>query len=42
MMACLMKFGSLPVPVDPDHSTEAELKAIQAKLARYQEVFDTH
>jgi hypothetical protein len=42
LMAGIMKFGSLPVPVDPDHPTEAELNAIRAKMAQYQEVFDTH
>ncbi|HUK39883.1 MAG TPA: asparaginase domain-containing protein [Candidatus Acidoferrales bacterium] len=42
LMACLMKFGSLPPAADPSHPTENELKAIKAKLAEYQEVFDTH
>jgi len=42
LMACLMKFGSLPPVADLDHPTEGELKAIKAKLAEYQEVFDTH
>lgn len=37
-----MKLGSLPVPVAPDHPTEAEMKAIRAKRAQYQEIFDTH
>jgi L-asparaginase len=42
LMACLMKFGSLPPVADLDHPTESELKAIKAKLAEYQAVFDTH
>ena len=42
LMACLMKFGSLPPAADPDHPTEAELAAIRQKLAAYQAVFDTH
>jgi L-asparaginase len=42
LMACLMKFGSLPPAVDPDHPTEAELAAIRSKVATYQAVFETH
>lgn len=42
LMACLMKFGSLPPVVDLDHPTDAEMNAIWRKLAEYQEVFDTH
>ncbi len=42
LMACLMKFGSLPTAVEPTRPTAAETEAIQAKLAQYQEVFDTH
>jgi hypothetical protein len=42
LMACLMKFGSLPPAVDPDHPTEAELAAIRSKVAAYQAVFETH
>jgi hypothetical protein len=42
LMACLMKFGSLPVPVNPDGPTEAELKALEARMAQYQTIFDTH
>ena len=42
LMACLMKFGSLPPAADLNHPTENELKAIKAKLTEYQEVFDTH
>jgi len=42
LMACLMKFGSLPPAVDPDRPTGAEIEAIREKLKSYQEVFDTH
>jgi len=42
LMACLMKFGSLPPVADLDHPTEDELKAIKTKLTQYQAVFDTH
>jgi L-asparaginase/Glu-tRNA(Gln) amidotransferase subunit D len=42
LMACLMKFGSLPPPADVEHPTEAELAAIKSKLMEYQRVFDTH
>jgi len=42
LMACLLRFGSLPPAADPTHPTPAELEAVQAKLAEYQAVFDTH
>ncbi len=42
LMACLMKFGSLPLPQDRDHPTAGELDAIRAKVASYQAVFDSH
>ncbi len=42
LMACLMRFGSLPPCADPDAPTEAELSAIREKLKAYQAVFDTH
>ncbi|AWB90051.1 asparaginase domain-containing protein [Salinibacterium hongtaonis] len=42
LMACLLKFGSLPVPVDPDNPTAEEVDAIKAQVARYQHIFDTH
>jgi hypothetical protein len=41
-MACLMRFGSLPPAADPAHPTASELEAIEAKVAKYQTVFDTH
>jgi hypothetical protein len=42
LMACLMKFGSLPPAADPDHPTSAEAAAVGGKVAVYQAVFDTH
>jgi len=42
LMACLMRFGSPPPARDPEHPTQAETAAIQARLAQYQGVFDTH
>ena len=42
LMACLLRFGSLPPAKDPDNPTSDELGAIERALATYQEVFDTH
>jgi L-asparaginase len=42
LMACLMKFGCLPPAANPANPTTAETDATKAKLAQYQEVFDTH
>jgi len=42
LMACLMKFGSLPAAKDPDKPTKDELDAIRKAVAAYQSVFDTH
>ncbi|MGH7033779.1 MAG: asparaginase domain-containing protein [Stellaceae bacterium] len=42
LMACLMRFGSLPAAKDADNPTRAELKAIEAANANYQRIFDTH
>jgi L-asparaginase len=42
LMACLMKFGSLPPAVNPEQPTRAELDAIRARLVAFQAVFDTH
>jgi L-asparaginase len=42
LMACLMKFGSLPSAADPDLPTSAETAASREKVAAYQKVFDTH
>jgi hypothetical protein len=42
LMACLIRFGSLSPAADPAKPTAAETDATKARLARYQEVFDTH
>ncbi|MEK6600831.1 MAG: asparaginase domain-containing protein [Candidatus Binatota bacterium] len=42
LMACLMKFGSLPPAADPERPTPTELEVVKSKLAEYQAVFDTH
>jgi len=42
LMACLMRFGSLPAAKDADNPTQAERKAIEEANAAYQRVFDTH
>jgi hypothetical protein len=42
LMACLLKFGSLPPAADPAKPTTAEIEAVRAKLAVYQGVFNTH
>jgi L-asparaginase len=42
LMACLMKFGSLPPAADPDHPNATESAAVRDKVAVYQKVFDTH
>src|SRR4029079_3237604 len=42
LMACLLKFGSLPAAKDPDNPTKEELSAIRKAVAAYQSVFDTH
>jgi L-asparaginase len=42
LMACLLKFGSLPPAKNPDKPTSEELDAIRKAVARYQSVFNTH
>lgn len=42
LMACLLRYGSLPAAVDPENPTGAEVEAIREKLANLQAVFDTH
>ena len=42
LMACLMKFGSLPPARDPGHPSPSELRAVRDVVAAYQDVFDTH
>jgi len=42
LMACLMKFGGLPLAANPENPTQAEIEAVKAKMAEYKEVFETH
>ncbi len=42
LIACLLRFGALPPAADPDNPTDAETAAIEAKVAEYQNIFDTH
>jgi L-asparaginase/Glu-tRNA(Gln) amidotransferase subunit D len=42
LMACLLKFGSLPPARDPHDPSAAERKATAAAISRYQKIFDTH
>ena len=42
LVACLMKFGSLPPAADPDHPTSAETAGVREKVAAYQTIFNTH
>lgn len=42
LMACLLRFGTLPAAADPAAPTPAERAAIRARLAEFQAVFDTH
>ena len=42
LMACLLKFGSLPAAKDPENPAQDELNAIRGALEAYQDVFDTH
>lgn len=42
LMACLLRFGTLPAAADPAKPTPAERAAIRARLVDYQAVFDTH
>jgi len=42
LMACLMKFGSLPAAANPVKPTADEVAALKTALAAYQKVFNTH
>lgn len=42
LMACLMKFGSLPIAADPANPTPEERKATIEAIAAFQKVFNTH
>ncbi len=38
----ILKLGPLPRAADPAHPTDGELAAIRAKIAQYQQIFQTH
>mgnify|MGYP006271180743 FL=1 len=42
LMACLMRFGALPVAADPLNPTPEDTERLAAAIAPFQEVFDTH
>ena len=42
LMACLMRFGSLPPAANLHNPTSEEAAATRKKVAGYQTVFDTH
>jgi len=42
LMACLMKFGALPIAENPAMPSDAERAATRAAVEAYQQVFDTH
>jgi len=42
LMACLMKYGSIPPAHDPENPTAGEHLAVREVLAKYQQIFDTH
>jgi len=42
LMACLLRFGSLPPAKDPANPTAGELAATKKAVAAYQAVFNTH
>ena len=42
LLACLLKFGSLPIAVDPGQPTMTERDATRRTVTAYQEIFDTH
>jgi L-asparaginase len=42
LMACLLKFGALPVAGEPARPTRAERAATQRQVTQYQEIFNTH
>ncbi len=42
LMACLLRFGSLPPAKDPSKPTSAEVAATKNAIAAYQAIFHTH
>jgi hypothetical protein len=42
LMACMMKFGSMPTARNPESPSHSERLAVQDLISKYQEIFDTH
>ncbi len=42
LMACLLKLGSLPPALDPEHPSGEEMAATKERVAAFQALFDTH
>ena len=42
LMACMMKFGSMPTAIIPEKPSHSERLAVQDLISKYQEIFDTH
>jgi hypothetical protein len=42
LMACLLKFGSLPAAKNPENPSREERDATRKAVAAYQSIFDTH
>jgi len=42
LMACMMKFGSMPTAIFPEEPSQSERQAVQNLISKYQEIFDTH
>jgi L-asparaginase len=42
LMACMMKFGSMPTAKIPTKPSDSERQAVQDLVSKYQEIFDTH
>jgi len=42
LMASMLKFGSLPLALDPKNASDTETRAVQKVIAQYQEIFNTH
>lgn len=42
LMACLMKFGALPIAADPDNPTDQEKAALAQAIGQFQAVFASH
>jgi hypothetical protein len=42
LIAAIMKFGSLPVAIDPANPTAEETQAVKDAIVEYQKIFDTH